>query len=284
MKTKQVNISMKVEPKFSKIGDYWDDMIVDKVVDLFYKYQDLFSEYQDLFPTNFMDLKEIIRDLGVMKITLKADAKPVKQRPYCLNQKYKEKVRVELDKILPAGINESVEESDWVSPMVVQEKKQKDEIWICVDLKKLNHTCMHDPFPNLFTDEVLGNVGGQEVYSFTNGFLGYHQIKITLEDRSKTTFVIEWGCFQYTVMPFGLKNVLTIFLRVVVAEFKEYIHKFLEVYFDDWNLFGLVKCYVVSLCLILDTFQRYQIMSTPRSVYFSFLLETNWGMWFADKG
>ena len=44
--------------------------------------------------------------------------------------------------------------------MVVQEKKQKDEIRICEDLRKLNDTCVHDPFPTPFTDEVLDNVGG----------------------------------------------------------------------------------------------------------------------------
>lgn len=61
-----------------------------------------------------------------------------------------------------AGIIELVEESDWVSPMVVHEKKQKGEICICVDLRKLNDACVNDPFPTPFTDEVLENVGGQE--------------------------------------------------------------------------------------------------------------------------
>ena len=41
---------------------------------------------------------------------------------------------------------------------------------------------MHDPFPTPFTDEVLDNVGGHEVYSFTDGFSGYHQINIQEED------------------------------------------------------------------------------------------------------
>jgi len=47
-----------------------------------------------------------------MKITLKPDAQVVKQRPYCLNLKYKEKVRLELDKMLAVDITEPVEESD----------------------------------------------------------------------------------------------------------------------------------------------------------------------------
>ena len=59
---------------------------------------------------------------------------------------------------------------------------------ICVDLRKLNDASLHDLFSTPFTDEVLDNVGGQEVYSFTDGFLGYHQIRIHPKDRYKTTF------------------------------------------------------------------------------------------------
>lgn len=112
MKTKQVNIGTEAEPKFAKIEDYWDDTTVDKVTKLLY-------EYQYLFPTKFTNLKGIIRDLGVIKITLNLDAKLVNQRPYGLNPKYKEKVHVELEKILAESIIEPVEESNWVSLMVV---------------------------------------------------------------------------------------------------------------------------------------------------------------------
>jgi hypothetical protein len=125
--------------------------------------------------------------------------------------------------MLEPGIIEPVEESKWISPMVVQENK-KEGIRICVDLRKLNYAFLHDPFPTPFIDEVLENVGGHETFSFTDGFLGYNQIKIAPEDMYKTTFSIEWGSYQYTVMPFGLKNAPTIFLRVVIDSFKEFIH------------------------------------------------------------
>lgn len=125
--------------------------------------------------------------------------------------------------MVEARIIEPVEESNWVSPMVVPEKKQKGEISICIDIKKLNDAYIHDPFLTLLTDEVLDNIRGQEAYSFTDGFLGYHLIKIASEDSSKTTFMTKWGCFQYTVMPFGLKNALDIFSRIVITTFKEFI-------------------------------------------------------------
>ena len=57
--------------------------------------------------------------------------------------------------------------------MVVQDKKI-GEVRICVDLIKLNDACMHDPFPTPSIDEVIEEVGGPEMYSFTEGFFGYH--------------------------------------------------------------------------------------------------------------
>ena len=58
------------------------------------------------------------------------------------------------------------------------------------------------------------------MYSFTDGFSGYHQVRIAKEDRYKTIFATKWGCYQYTVIPFGLKNVPAIFYRIVVVSFK----------------------------------------------------------------
>jgi hypothetical protein len=93
-----------------------------------------------------------------------------------------------------------------------------------MDLRKLNDACVHDPFPTSFIDEVLENVGRKETYYFTYGFSGYHQINIAQEDWYKTTFTIEWRIYEYTVIPFGLKNAPVVFSRVVVATFKEFIH------------------------------------------------------------
>jgi hypothetical protein len=54
-----------------------------------------------------------------MKIPLKLDARTVRQRPYRINPMYKKKVKAELDRMLEVGIIEPVEESEWISPMVV---------------------------------------------------------------------------------------------------------------------------------------------------------------------
>ena len=58
----------------------------------------------------FSEMKGILGDIGVIKIPLKPDAKPMKQLPDRLNPKYKEKVRMKLEKMLAARISEAVKE------------------------------------------------------------------------------------------------------------------------------------------------------------------------------
>ena len=64
------------------------------------------------------------------------------------------------------------------------------------------------------------------MYSFTDGFYLYHQIRIAKKYQYNKTFATEWGCFQYMVIPFELKDVPDIFSRRVVASFKYCIHEF----------------------------------------------------------
>lgn len=87
------------------------------------------------------------------------------------------------------------------------------------------------PFPTPFSYEVLDQVASKEAYSFTDGFSGYHQVWITEEDKKQTIFTTEWGSFAYNVMPFGLKNAPAVLSRIVIAAFRDYIQKILEVWY-----------------------------------------------------
>jgi hypothetical protein len=90
-----VNIGTIDKPNFSNIADYWSEETVENIVEFLCK-------YQDMFPTMFSEMKGIVGDLGEMRITLKLDAKPVKQRPYIMNPKYKQKVKEGIDRMLEA--------------------------------------------------------------------------------------------------------------------------------------------------------------------------------------
>jgi hypothetical protein len=116
IKINKVNIGIEKTPKLENVGDYWDDATIIKITELLH-------EYQEFFPTKFTNMKGIKGPMGEMKIPLRADTRPIKQRPYRLNSKYKQKFKIELDRMMEVGIIEPVEESEWISPMVVQDKK-----------------------------------------------------------------------------------------------------------------------------------------------------------------
>jgi hypothetical protein len=70
-------------------------------------------------------------------------------------------------------------------------------------------------------------------------------------------------------MSFGLKNAPTIFSRVVVTTFKEFIHKFLEVYLDVWKMFSLLKDHVEVLRMMLDRCTQCHISLNIKKYIFS---------------
>jgi hypothetical protein len=127
-----------------------------------------------------------------------------------------------------------------------------------VDYRSLNSSCVHDPFPTPFSDEVLDQVAGNEAYSFTDGFSGYHQVRIVKKIK-KDYFTTEWGSFSYNVMPFGLKNAPVVFSRIVIVSFHDFIHKFLEVYMDEWTMYNLLKEHIGLLRLMFDHCRQLQI-------------------------
>ncbi|XP_038981148.1 uncharacterized protein LOC120110398 [Phoenix dactylifera] len=71
-----------------------------------------------------------------------------------------------------------------------------------------------------------------------NGYSGYYQIEILPEDQEKTTFTCPFGTFAFQRMPFGLCNAPTTFQRCMLSIFEDMNEKFLEVFMDDFSVFG----------------------------------------------
>jgi len=118
----------------------------------------------------------------------------VHQTKYQVNPNYVTIVKQDLDKLLSASFIAPMEEVSWLSPIVVSKKNGKLKIYMDFQWL-LNVATKKDPYPLPFTEEVLDEMAGHEVYSFLDGFCNYYHIMITLENKYKTTFIIDWGAF-----------------------------------------------------------------------------------------
>ncbi|GJV30989.1 reverse transcriptase domain-containing protein [Tanacetum coccineum] len=201
------------------------------------------------------DIKGIDPQFCTHKIFMEENAKPVVQHQRRVNPKIYEVIKQEVIKLLDAGSIYPIFDSPWVSPVhcvpkkggITMVKNEENELiptrlvtgWrVCIDYRKLKDATHKDYFPLPFMDQMLERLAGNKYYCFLDGFSGYFQIPIDPLDQEKTTFTCPYGTFAYRRMPFGLCNAPGTFQRCMVAIFHDMIEKTMEVFMDDFSVFG----------------------------------------------
>ena len=109
---------------------------------------------------------------------------------------------------------------------------------VCIDYRRLNSVTRKDHFPLPFMDQVLERVSGHPFYCFLDGYSGYFQIEIDLEDQEKITFTCPFGTFAYRRMPFSLCNAPATFQRYMLSIFSDMVERIMEVFMDDITVYG----------------------------------------------
>ncbi|GJS33683.1 reverse transcriptase domain-containing protein, partial [Tanacetum coccineum] len=201
------------------------------------------------------DIRGIDPEFCSHKILLEDDYEPSVQHQRRVNPKIHDVIKKEVEKLLDAGLIYPISDSPWVSPVHCVPKKggmtvvknEENELvptrlvtgWrVCIDYRKLNEATCKDHFPLPFMDQMLERLAGNEFYCFLDGFSGYFQIPIDPKDQEKTTFTCPYGTFAYRRMPFGLCNAPGTFQRCMMAIFHDMIEKTMEVFMDDFSVFG----------------------------------------------
>ena len=193
-------------------------------------------KYKEAIAWSIEDLKGISPSICMHEILMEENAKTSIEHQRRRNPLMKEVVRKEVMKWLNDGFIYAISDSPWVSPVHVVLKKrgftvirnEKNELiptrtvtrWrVCIDYRKLNTATRKDHYPLPFIGQILDRLARHSHYCFLDGYSGYNQIAIALEDQEKTTFTCPYGTFAFRRMPFGLCNPPATFLRCMMSMF-----------------------------------------------------------------
>ncbi|KAL8155728.1 hypothetical protein AgCh_000943 [Apium graveolens] len=215
----------------------------------------ILREFKSEIGWTIADIKGISPSYCMHKILLEEGSKPIVEQHRRLNPIMKEVVKKEILKWLDAGIIYPISDSSSVSLVQCVPKKgginvvanEKNELiptrtvtgWrVCMDYRKLNKATRKDYFPLPFIDQMLDRLVGHDYYYLLDGYSGYNQVCIAPEDQENITFTCPFGTFAFRRVSFGLCGAPATFQRCMMAIFSNMIGNNVEVFMDDFSVFG----------------------------------------------
>jgi len=156
-------------------------------------------------------------------------APPISAKPYTIPLLYWDKAKAELQNMQDLGIIED-STSPWSSPVICV-PKPNNGLRLCMDYRKLNGVTTTDVYPLPNIEHLIQKIATSKFISTMDLTRGYYQVPLDPQHRHKTAFVSPFGKWQFTRMPFGVKNAPAWFQRHMDQILKE--HENADAYIDD---------------------------------------------------
>ncbi|XP_063994529.1 uncharacterized protein LOC135172231 [Diachasmimorpha longicaudata] len=194
---------------------------------------ELISQHQDLFVLNGEALgatNAIFHQINTI------DDVPVFKRQYRFPPIHKDEIIKQCTELEARGIIKP-SDSPYSSPIWIVPKKEDslgNKRWrMVIDYRSLNEKTIGDAYPLPNINEILDQLGNAQYFSSFDLASGFHQIPIHPNDTHKTAFSTPYQHYEFTRMPFGLKNAPPTFQRMMDKVLIGLQGKELFVYMDD---------------------------------------------------
>ena len=174
------------------------------------------------------------RGLVEHRLPIRLEFHHFQQPPRRMSKEVELKVEEEIEKILKAKFIRPTRYVQWLANIVPMMKKN-GKLRVCVDFRDLNVVTLKDMYVMPIADMLVDSTANNEMLSFMDGFSGYNQSLIVVEDIPNIDFRCPGsiGTFEWLVMPFGLKNAGATYQRAMNAIFHDMLGHHMEVYIDD---------------------------------------------------
>ncbi|KAJ1155242.1 hypothetical protein NDU88_007977 [Pleurodeles waltl] len=179
------------------------------------------------------------------------DSTPIKQKVYRVTDKVRASIKDEVSKMLTLGVIKH-SSSPWTSPVILVPK----ELRFCVDYRGLNAVSETDAHPIPRADELIDRLGAAKYLSTSDLTSGYCKIALTEGAKERSAFSTADVCFQFKVIPFGMKNTPATFQRLV-NQVLAGLDEFSAAYLDDTAVFRSTwEEHLKHLCKVLEALQK----------------------------